>query len=111
MSRRIVMSRPASHQTARSVLARAVAATLGAIVFTASPSAAQTCTYPPKPSTGEGSVDKTRVAVGDCVKFSGDGFLKNSSVSISDNGSPQPAAKATGAGDFKTKVCFNTSSS
>lgn len=105
------MSRPASPLTACSVLARAMAATLSVIVLTASPAAAQTCTYPPKPSTGEGTVDRTRVAVGDCVKFEGDGFLKNSSVNISDNGAPQPAVKATGTGSFKTKVCFNSSAS
>lgn len=64
--------------------------------------------YPPDPGNGQGSVDKSRVAPGECVVFSGNGFKPNGTVAVADNGAPAGTAKAGSKGDFSKQVCFGS---
>lgn len=64
--------------------------------------------YPPDPGNGQGSVDKSRVAPGECVVFSGNGFKPNGTVAVADNGAPVGTAKASSKGEFSKQVCFGS---
>lgn len=62
----------------------------------------------PLPTTGDGQVDATLVAAGDCVTFSGGGFLRGSTVTVRDNGSGVGTAQVDQSGRFSFVVCFGT---
>jgi hypothetical protein len=78
-----------------------------AFLVVASPANADHCHYPPKPDKGHGSVDENRVDSGECVLFSGDGFLGNAVIEITDNGVVVPGVHKTASdGSFEAPVCF-----
>lgn len=63
--------------------------------------------YPP-PSKGTGHVNPSRIKVGECTVFSGDGFAPLSSVAVSDNGSARGSARADSSGAFSIRLCYTT---
>jgi hypothetical protein len=71
---------------------------------------AQADCYPPNPGNGSGHVDKTRVAPGECVTFSGNGFRPRTTVTVADNGAVVGATQANSAGEFSKQVCFGATS-
>lgn len=70
---------------------------------------AQADCYPPNAGHGAGRVDKTRVAPGECVVFSGNGFRPGSTVTVADNGAVVGTAEANASGEFSERVCFGAS--
>lgn len=62
--------------------------------------------YPPDPNNGAGHVDKSRVAPGECVTFSGNGFRPSSTILVDENGNLAGTAKANNKGEFSKQVCF-----
>lgn len=75
------------------------------LVLTTGTGARADC-YPPDPGNGQGSVDRSQVAPGECVIFSGNGFKPKSSIAIADNGASRGSAEANPKGEFSTEVCF-----
>lgn len=71
---------------------------------------AQADCYPPNPGNGQGHVDKTRVAPGDCVMFSGNGFRPKTVVTVADNGAVVGTTQANSKGEFSKQVCFGATS-
>lgn len=86
----------------RHVLAVAVFAVLasGGNAFAAGP-------YPP-PSKGTGTVTPSRIQVGECAVFSGDGFLPLSAVAVADNGAARGTTTARTDGTFSMRLCYAT---
>jgi hypothetical protein len=61
--------------------------------------------YPP-PSKGTGHVEPSRIHVGECAVFSGDGFADRTTVSISDNGTSRGTAVTNDEGEFSKQLCY-----
>lgn len=66
--------------------------------------------YPPNPGNGQGRVDRSRVAPGECVMFSGSGFRPKSTIAVADDGAPRGTAQADSKGEFSKQVCFPSNS-
>lgn len=79
---------------------------LATVLVLATGTGARADCYPPNPSNGSGHVDKTQVAPGECVTFSGTGFKPRSDVFVTDNGADRGSAKADSKGEFSHEVCF-----
>jgi hypothetical protein len=63
--------------------------------------------YPPPPK-GTGRVDPSRIKVGECATFSGDGFQGTTPVTISDNGVVRGSTTTTGSGTFSYTLCYTS---
>lgn len=61
--------------------------------------------YPPPPK-GTGRVEPSRIAVGQCAVFSGDGFAPATPVTISDNGVVRGTTATTAQGTFSFQLCY-----
>jgi hypothetical protein len=61
--------------------------------------------YPPPPK-GTGRVDPSRIAVGECAVFSGDGFAPSTAVTVSDNGVVRGTTTTSGSGTFSFQLCY-----
>lgn len=79
---------------------------LATVLVLATGTGARADCYPPNPGNGAGHVNHSRVAPGDCVTFSGNGFRPRSDVAIADNGASRGTARADQSGAFSTEVCF-----
>lgn len=71
---------------------------LGGAAFAANP-------YPP-PASGSARVDPSRIRVGECAVFSGDGFASESAVAVDDNGVAAGTARADARGRFSKQLCY-----
>jgi len=63
--------------------------------------------YPP-PSKGTGQVEPSKIKVGECAVFSGDGFAPFTAVAISDNGEAAGTATTNGDGTFSHQLCYES---
>lgn len=81
---------------------------LATVLVLATGTGARAECYPPDPSNGSGHVDRTQVAPGECVVFSGTGFRPKSTIFVDDNGEPVGTAEATPKGEFSKQVCFGS---
>ncbi|HEX8004647.1 MAG TPA: hypothetical protein VF519_18325 [Mycobacteriales bacterium] len=81
---------------------------LATVLVLATGTGARAECYPPDPNNGAGHVDRSRVAPGECVTFSGSGFRPKTAVAVADNGSPVGVAQADPSGDFSHEVCFSS---
>lgn len=63
--------------------------------------------YPPPPK-GTGRVDPSRIAVGECATFSGDGFKPRTAVAVSDNGAARGTTTTTDQGTFSMRLCYTS---
>jgi hypothetical protein len=61
--------------------------------------------YPP-PSKGTGHVEPSRIKVGECAVFSGDGFAPATVVAVSDNGASRGTATTNEDGEFSKQLCY-----
>jgi len=61
--------------------------------------------YPPPPK-GTGRVDPSRIAVGQCATFSGDGFQPATPVAVTDNGVTRGSVLASAQGTFSMQLCY-----
>ncbi len=68
---------------------------------------ASAATYPLN-TTGQGTVDKSVVQVGDCVVFSGTGFAPGTTVTVTDDGTPVATTTTDSGGAFSQRVCYTT---
>lgn len=75
--------------------------------FLASGIASAANPYPP-PSSGSGRVDPSRIRLGECAVFSGDGFMPGGAVAVEDNGSSAGGAIADPEGRFSKRLCYGT---
>jgi LPXTG-motif cell wall-anchored protein len=69
------------------------------------PVAAAHAQTPYPPSTGNGQVNDTSVKPGECVTFSGDGYLPASPVQVTDNGATVTTVTTGTDGTFSTQIC------
>ena len=81
---------------------------LATVLVLATGTGARAECYPPNPNHGSGHVDRTRVAPGECVQFSGDGFQPKTTIAIADNGASRGTTRADKDGAFSTPVCFGS---
>ena len=81
---------------------------LATVLVLATGSGARAECYPPNPSNGAGQVDRSQVAPGECVVFSGSGFRPKATVFVDDDGDPRGTAEANPKGEFSTQVCFGS---
>jgi hypothetical protein len=65
--------------------------------------------YPPPPQ-GTGRVDPSRIKVGQCAVFSGDGFMPATTVTVRDNGVVRGTTLTTSAGTFSFQLCYSSES-
>jgi hypothetical protein len=63
--------------------------------------------YPP-PSKGTGQVVPSKIKVGECAVFSGDGFAPFTTVTITDNGEPAGTATTNANGEFSKELCYTS---
>jgi hypothetical protein len=63
--------------------------------------------YPP-PSKGTGQVVPSRIKVGECAVFSGDGFAPVSEVTVRDNGVVAGTATTNTDGEFSKQLCYGS---
>lgn len=63
--------------------------------------------YPP-PSKGTGHVEPSRIRVGECAVFSGDGFAPLTTVAVSDNGASRGTATSNLDGEFSKQLCYGS---
>jgi len=82
---------------------------LATVLVLATGTGARAECYPPNPNNGQGRVDRSQVAPGECVVFSGSGFRPKTTVFVDDNGAPRGTAQADNKGDFSKQVCFDSS--
>lgn len=77
-----------------------------ALMVTLAPASAALAqaTYPPR-DEGAGQVDDTSIAPGECVTFSGGGFIPGEPVDVTDNDAPVTTVGATPEGSFSAEVC------
>jgi len=61
--------------------------------------------YPPPPK-GTGRVEPSRISVGQCAVFSGDGFAPATPVTISDNGVVRGTTTTSAQGTFSFQLCY-----
>jgi hypothetical protein len=61
--------------------------------------------YPP-PSKGTGRVEPSKIKVGECAVFSGDGFAPFTTVTITDNGDAAGTATTNTNGEFSKQLCY-----
>ena len=83
---------------------------LATVLVLATSTGARAECYPPNPNNGQGRVDRSRVAPGECVQFSGSGFRPKSTIVVADDGAPRGTAQADSKGDFSKQVCFASDS-
>jgi LPXTG-motif cell wall-anchored protein len=69
------------------------------------PAGAAFAQTPYPPTTGNGQVNDTSVKPGECVTFSGDGYLPATPVQVTDNGSAVTTVTTGSDGTFSTQVC------
>ena len=81
---------------------------LATVLVLATGTGARAECYPPNPSNGAGHVDRTQVAPGECVVFSGSGFRPKGTIFVDDNGDPRGTTTANPKGEFSTQVCFGS---
>jgi hypothetical protein len=65
--------------------------------------------YPP-PSKGTGHVEPSRIKIGECAVFSGDGFAPLTTVAVSDNGAARGTATTNANGEFSKQLCYPSGS-
>lgn len=58
-----------------------------------------------EPEVGNGTVTKSQPKKGECITFSGDGFLPGTTVTITDNGANLGTATAGADGGFDFEYC------
>lgn len=61
--------------------------------------------YPP-PSKGTGHVEPSRIKVGQCAVFSGDGFRPLTPIAVSDNGASAGTTSTDANGEFSKRLCY-----
>jgi hypothetical protein len=89
----------------RSVVVAAIATGLVLVA----PAAGAFADYPPPVATkGQGTVEPSRVGIGECTTFSGGGFQDNAHLAMTDNSAQLAPTSADGNGDFQSRVCFNS---
>lgn len=98
---------PSSREEAPVKRLRLLAAAVGAVALLG-PSVAQAAGPYPPPSKGTGRVEPSRIKVGECAVFSGDGFAPVTSVAVSDNGSARGTATTDVAGEFSKRLCYGS---
>jgi hypothetical protein len=81
---------------------------LATVLVLAAGTGARAECYPPNPNNGQGHVDRSQVAPGECVMFSGTGFRPKSTVFVDDNGAPRGTSQADSKGEFSKQVCFDS---
>ena len=63
--------------------------------------------YPP-PSKGTGHVEPSRIKVGECAVFSGDGFAPLTAVAVSDDGTAAGTTTTNTNGEFSKRLCYGS---
>ena len=81
---------------------------LATVLVLATGTGARAECYPPNPANGSGQVDRSRVAPGECVVFSGNGFRPRADVTVADDGVIVGTSKANPKGEFSHQVCFGS---
>jgi hypothetical protein len=83
------------------------AAVVGGLVLLGASTATAAGPYPP-PSKGSGHVEPSRIRVGECAVFSGDGFAPATPVSVTDNGEPRGTTTSRADGTFSIRLCYSS---